>query len=194
MKRACDSGANPHHTRGHSMSIKVGINGFGRIGRNILRAALAAGNRDLEFVAVNDITDSKTLAHLLKYDSIHKTLELPVRAEDKALVVDGARIAVCQRTRSGETAVEGPGGQRRARMHGPVHRPRQGGRPSERWGQEGDHFGPSDRRRSDHLLRGQRCGLSSPRAPCGLQRLVHDELPGAGREGSARAVRHSSAA
>jgi glyceraldehyde 3-phosphate dehydrogenase len=76
------------------MSIKVGINGFGRIGRNILRAALAAGNRDLEFVAVNDITDSKTLAHLLKYDSIHKTLELPVHAEDKALVVDGARIAV----------------------------------------------------------------------------------------------------
>jgi glyceraldehyde 3-phosphate dehydrogenase (phosphorylating) len=76
------------------MSIKVGINGFGRIGRNILRAALAAGNRDLEFVAVNDITDSKTLAHLLKYDSIHRTLELPVRAEDKALVVDGTRIAV----------------------------------------------------------------------------------------------------
>jgi glyceraldehyde 3-phosphate dehydrogenase len=76
------------------MSIKVGINGFGRIGRNILRAALAAGNRELEFVAVNDITDSKTLAHLLKYDSIHKTLERPVRADDKALVVDGARIAV----------------------------------------------------------------------------------------------------
>jgi glyceraldehyde 3-phosphate dehydrogenase len=76
------------------MGIKVGINGFGRIGRNILRAALASGNRDVEFVAVNDITDSKTLAHLLKYDSIHKTLEQPVRSEDKALIVDGARIAV----------------------------------------------------------------------------------------------------
>ena len=57
------------------MSIKVGINGFGRIGRNVLRAALAAGKRDLEFVAVNDITDAKTLAHLLKYDSVHGTLE-----------------------------------------------------------------------------------------------------------------------
>jgi glyceraldehyde 3-phosphate dehydrogenase len=67
------------------MSIRVGINGFGRIGRNILRAALAAGRRDLEFVAVNDITDAKTLAHLLKYDSIHKTLAgASVVAEDKA--------------------------------------------------------------------------------------------------------------
>jgi glyceraldehyde 3-phosphate dehydrogenase len=77
------------------MSIKVGINGFGRIGRNIFRAALAAGNRDLEFVAVNDITDAKTLAHLLKYDSIHGTLKAAVKAEDKALVVDGAHLRVC---------------------------------------------------------------------------------------------------
>src|SRR5262245_8170936 len=76
------------------MSIKVGINGFGRIGRNVLRAALASGRRDLEFVAVNDITNAKTLAHLLKYDSVHKTLASSVTAEDKALVVDGARIAV----------------------------------------------------------------------------------------------------
>ena len=76
------------------MGIKVGINGFGRIGRNILRAAMAAGNRDLEFVAVNDLTDAKTLAHLLKYDSVHGTLEGSVKAEDKAVVVDGARIAV----------------------------------------------------------------------------------------------------
>nr|HPK70999.1 glyceraldehyde 3-phosphate dehydrogenase NAD-binding domain-containing protein [Vicinamibacterales bacterium] len=50
------------------MAIKVGINGFGRIGRNIMRAAI--GNKDIDFVAVNDITDTKTLAHLLKYDSI----------------------------------------------------------------------------------------------------------------------------
>jgi glyceraldehyde 3-phosphate dehydrogenase len=76
------------------MAIKVGINGFGRIGRNILRAARAAGNRDLEFVAVNDITNAKTLAHLLKYDSIHGALEGSVSAEDKALLVDGTRLAV----------------------------------------------------------------------------------------------------
>lgn len=76
------------------MAIKVGINGFGRIGRNILRAARAAGNRDLDFVAVNDITNAKTLAHLLKYDSVHGALEGSVSAQDKALLVDGARLAV----------------------------------------------------------------------------------------------------
>ncbi len=76
------------------MPIKVGINGFGRIGRNIFRAALAAGNRDLEFVGVNDITNAKTLAHLLRYDSVHGTLKAPVKAEDKTLVVDGKHLQV----------------------------------------------------------------------------------------------------
>jgi glyceraldehyde 3-phosphate dehydrogenase len=75
------------------MAIRVGINGFGRIGRNVLRAALSASS-DLEFVAVNDITDAKTLAHLLKYDSIHGPLRGTVKAEDKALLVDGKRIQV----------------------------------------------------------------------------------------------------
>lgn len=75
------------------MTIKVGINGFGRIGRNVLRASLAAGS-DLEFVAVNDLTDAKTLAHLLKYDSVHGPLKGTVKAEDKALLVDGKRIQV----------------------------------------------------------------------------------------------------
>ncbi len=74
------------------MGIKVGINGFGRIGRNIVRAAL--GDPDLEFVAVNDITDSKTLAHLLKYDSVHGVLDTEVAAEDGAVVLGGKRIRV----------------------------------------------------------------------------------------------------
>jgi glyceraldehyde 3-phosphate dehydrogenase len=75
------------------MSIKVAINGFGRIGRNVVRAALS--DRDVEFVAVNDITDAKTLAHLLKYDSVHGALPQEVKAEDQALVVGGKRIRVC---------------------------------------------------------------------------------------------------
>ena len=75
------------------MGIKVGINGFGRIGRNILRAALKQ-NSDLEFVGVNDLTDAKTLAHLLKYDSVHGTLAAEVRTADKVLVVDGKPIQV----------------------------------------------------------------------------------------------------
>lgn len=67
--------------------VKVGINGFGRIGRNVLRAAL--GNPDIQIVAINDLTDSKTLAHLLKYDSLLGTLPVAVEAADGALSVDG---------------------------------------------------------------------------------------------------------
>ncbi len=74
------------------MGIKIGINGFGRIGRNVMRAALR--DRELEFVAVNDLTDAVTLAHLLKYDSVHGTLPVEVRAEDQAIIVDGTRIRV----------------------------------------------------------------------------------------------------
>ena len=68
------------------MSIRVGINGFGRIGRNILRAAL--GNRDIEFVAVNDITDARTLAHLLKYDSILGNLDASIKATGDSIQID----------------------------------------------------------------------------------------------------------
>ncbi len=75
------------------MTIKVGINGFGRIGRNILRAAVKQGS-ELEFVAVNDLTDAKTLAHLLKYDSVHGTLPCSVTPTDKAVEVDGKPVRV----------------------------------------------------------------------------------------------------
>ena len=74
------------------MAIRVGINGFGRIGRNVLRACL--DERALEFVAVNDITDAKTLAHLLKYDSVHGTLARDVRADKDGLTVDQRPIRV----------------------------------------------------------------------------------------------------
>ena len=72
--------------------VKVGINGFGRIGRNVLRAAL--GNPDIQIVAINDLTDSKTLAHLLKYDSLLGTLPVAVEAADGALSVDGQPVIV----------------------------------------------------------------------------------------------------
>ena len=74
------------------MTIKVGINGFGRIGRNAFRAAMS--NPALEIVAVNDLTDAGTLAHLLKYDSIHGILEAEVRAEKDAILVNGKTIKV----------------------------------------------------------------------------------------------------
>ncbi|MDR6613428.1 MULTISPECIES: type I glyceraldehyde-3-phosphate dehydrogenase [Leifsonia] len=75
------------------MSVKIGINGFGRIGRNYLRAALAKGS-DLEVVAVNDLTDNKTLAHLLKYDSITGRLDATVELDGDNIVVNGNPIKV----------------------------------------------------------------------------------------------------
>ncbi len=74
------------------MAIKIGINGFGRIGRNILRTSL--GEKDMEFVAVNDLTDPKTLAHLLKYDSILGNLSENVSSDQDSIQVDGRDIQV----------------------------------------------------------------------------------------------------
>ena len=75
------------------MSVKIGINGFGRIGRNYFRAALAKGS-DLEIVAVNDLTDNKSLAHLLKYDSITGRLDATVDYDGDQIVVNGKPIRV----------------------------------------------------------------------------------------------------
>jgi glyceraldehyde 3-phosphate dehydrogenase len=74
------------------MALKVGINGFGRIGRNIMRAAL--GRTDIDFVAVNDLTDAKTLAHLLKYDSVLGNIDAAVEARDGAIAVNGDEFKV----------------------------------------------------------------------------------------------------
>ncbi|MBM3715325.1 MULTISPECIES: type I glyceraldehyde-3-phosphate dehydrogenase [Microbacterium] len=75
------------------MTVKIGINGFGRIGRNYLRAALAQG-ADLDIVAVNDLTDNKTLAHLLKYDSITGRLDQEVSYDEDSITVGGKTIKV----------------------------------------------------------------------------------------------------
>jgi glyceraldehyde 3-phosphate dehydrogenase len=75
------------------LAVKVGINGFGRIGRNVWRAAHARG-ADIDWVGVNDITDTKTLAHLLKYDSILGPLDVDVEASDTGIVIDGKELKV----------------------------------------------------------------------------------------------------
>ena len=80
---------------------RIAINGFGRIGRCIVRAALKRGVKDLQFVSINDLTDTKTLAHLLKYDSVHGVLEAEVKATEKSIVVNGQEIQI--------TAVKNPG-------------------------------------------------------------------------------------
>ena len=77
------------------MTVKIGINGFGRIGRNFLRAALAKGS-DLEIVAVNDLTDNKALAHLLKYDSITGRIDAVVELDGDKIIVNGKPIIVLE--------------------------------------------------------------------------------------------------
>jgi glyceraldehyde 3-phosphate dehydrogenase len=76
------------------MAIRVGINGFGRIGRQVLRAAKQQGVTNLDFVAVNDLTDTKTLAHLFKYDSVHRTFAGDVTHGEGSITVDGDEINV----------------------------------------------------------------------------------------------------
>ena len=76
------------------MATRVGINGFGRIGRQVLRAAKEQGVADLDFIAVNDLTDTKTLAHLFKYDSVHRTFDGDVSAGEGTVTVDGDEIRI----------------------------------------------------------------------------------------------------
>jgi len=75
------------------MTLKAAINGFGRIGRMVLRAGIKKG--DIDFVAINDLTDPATLAHLLKYDSVHGRLDADISSTDHSLIVNGKEIKIC---------------------------------------------------------------------------------------------------
>ena len=78
---------------------KIAINGFGRIGRNVLRQIYKTGqDKDVKVVAINDLTDAKTLAHLLKYDSVHRKFDADIKAEENALVVNGNKIQIFSET------------------------------------------------------------------------------------------------
>ncbi|QLH39486.1 MAG: type I glyceraldehyde-3-phosphate dehydrogenase [Defluviicoccus sp.] len=76
------------------MAVRVGINGFGRIGRLVLRAAMEKGRNDVEFVAINDLGDVKTNAHLLKYDSVHGTFPGDISADESSVTVNGHTVKV----------------------------------------------------------------------------------------------------
>ena len=81
--------------------VKVGVNGFGRIGRNVVRAALGGGH-DIEFVAVNDLTDAATLAYLLKYDSVHGIIDNDIKATANGISIDGKELRVFSNPDPGE--------------------------------------------------------------------------------------------
>ena len=95
------------------MTVKVGINGFGRIGRCILRALVERKVTEVEVVAINDLTDTKTLAHLLKYDSVHRTFRAAtVSHKEKALTVGGQDIDVFATIAAGQRSRPPPSGSR----------------------------------------------------------------------------------
>src|SRR6266699_2740426 len=76
------------------MATRIGINGFGRIGRQVVRAAKNEGVADLDFVAVNDLTDTRTLAHLFKYDSVHRTYQGDVSAGKDSITIDADEMKI----------------------------------------------------------------------------------------------------
>jgi len=84
------------------MAIRAAINGFGRIGRNVLRCAKQSGQTDIDFVAVNDLTDAATLAHLLRYDSVHGRYPGTIEVSENGLLVDGDEISVLSQRDPGE--------------------------------------------------------------------------------------------
>ena len=140
------------------MTVRVGINGFGRIGRLVIRAAQRQG-ADIEFVGINDLTDSKTLGHLFKYDSVHGVYPGTVTAEEDALVIDGKRIRVTAesdptklpwRELGADVVIESTG--RFTERAKAAAAPR-GRRP------EGHHLRPGQGRRRDHRHRRQRGDL-----------------------------------
>ncbi len=135
------------------MAIRVGINGFGRIGRNVVRAAQAMGVKEIDFVAVNDITDTATLAHLLKYDSVHGRFPGDVAAEKDAHHRRRRRDARARGEGSRQAALEGAGRGRRARVHRPVHRADQAALHLEGGARKVVISAPAKKRRHHHRLR-----------------------------------------
>ena len=104
------------------MATRIGINGFGRIGRQVIRAAKNQGVADLDFVAVNDLTDTKTLAHLFKYDSVHRTYQGDVEAGKDSITIDGDEIKVLAEKDPGGSPVERPRRRHRPRIDGSFYR------------------------------------------------------------------------
>ena len=176
------------------MTVRVGINGFGRIGRNFYRALRPSRPRastDIEVVAVNDITDNSTLAHLLKFDSILGRLPRRDRLEGEDTIVVGSAKIKALEVREGPAAL--PWGDLASTWSSNPPEcsptPRQGQGPPGRRRQEGDHLRAGHRRGHHHRAGRQRRQVR--RQPeHHLQRVVHHELPWAAGQGAQRRVRH----
>ena len=164
------------------MAVKVGINGFGRIGRNVVRAGLH--NNEIEFVAVNDLTDTKTLAHLLKYDSVLGPLP---EDRDARRRLDHGRRQDHQgfRHQGSRRKSIGPASARRSWSNPPAVSPMRKDAAKHLRGSVKKVIISAPAKNEDvtHRARRERCSLRSGQAQHHFERLLHHQLPGAGGEG-----------
>ena len=181
------------------MAVRVGINGFGRIGRQVFKAMRDNYAGVLEVVAFNDIGDLKTMAHLLKYDSNYGRFDgtVTVGGED-TLMIDGFPVKVFKETDPGKLPWGGSGRRYRRGIHRSLHhqegwRQQEGqGRPGRREphhqgrGEEGDHLLAGRGRRSDYRHGRERGQVRQRRTPRPVQRLLHHQLSGAGGQSRER--------
>ncbi len=174
------------------MTVRVGINGFGRIGRSFTRALLSRGSAaGVELVAVNDpMGDAATMAFLLKHDSVGGTLDEDVKATDDGFDIAGASIAKLDVMDPAEIPWADHGVEVVIESTGLfTGRDAAAGAPRG-WRQAGRHLGSERRRRRDDLHRRERLGLRPREAHGDLERVVHDELSRAAGEGAQRPLRH----
>ena len=173
------------------MTIKVAINGYGRIGRNILRAHYESGKKhDIEIVAINDLGNAETNAHLTRYDTVHGKFHGTVEVDGDAMVVNGDRIKVLAQRNPAELPWGVARRRRRARVHGAFHEQGEGGRAPQGRREESHHLRArrQGRRRDGRLRREPQDAEGEPHGD--LERVVHDQLPRAAGEGAARQARH----
>ena len=170
------------------MTIRVGINGFGRIGRNFFRAAKERGV-DIDIVAVNDLGSLETMAHLLKYDSVMGTLTQTIKATKGGISVDGDELKVLQVRDPEELPVGRPRRRRRHRVDRHLHQARHRRLPPRGWRAARHRVGPVRRRRRHVRVRRERQGLRLRDPEGHLQRELHHQLLRADGEGARRRVR-----
>ncbi len=153
-------------------------------------AAWRQSDPAFDLVLINDLTDAKTLGHLLKHDSVHGKFPGTVEVKRGGLVVNGDHVEDQPPRRiPAAHQVEGPRRRHRDRVDRPLRRQGRREQAPSRRREEGDHLGAREGARRHAVHGHQPRGLQAGRAPHHLERVVHDELPRAGREGPARAVR-----
>ena len=169
------------------MTIKIGINGFGRIGRLLFRAALK--NPEVSVVAINDLTNSETMAHLLKYDSVHGTLSVTVAAKGDGIEVGGKTVAIRSVKDPEKIDWKDLGVDVVAECTGLLYHTRKCSQASGRRCQKSDHFRPGQRSGRYDCHGSELQHLRPETASHCFQCLLHHQLPGAGCKGAARKFR-----